>query len=179
MGKTINVAAKHGLVIGLVQILITLLLYLLGTEVMAKFWVSILVFIVTLVLLIISTLRWRRERGGIAIFKDAFVFIFFNFLTLTLISTVFNILLYNLIDPGLPLELKESVIDSTMGVMESFGAPEDAVDQAIADLDKEFAGKFSVSSLSLQYLYSLIFGAFISLILGAILKKKPDSIEEA
>jgi len=179
MGNIINAAAKYGLVLGLIQVMLTLLLYLLGTEVMAKWWVSILVLVLTLGLLTASTLKWRKERGGTAVFKEAFSFVFFNFVTLSLISTVFNILLYNVIDPSLPVALKEAVIDSTMGMMESFGAPEEAVDQAMAELDKEFADKFSVSALSMQFLYSLIFGLVISLVLGAILKKNPNEFEEA
>ncbi|MEZ0131134.1 DUF4199 domain-containing protein, partial [Flavobacterium sp. LBUM151] len=54
-------------------------------------------------------------------FKDAFTTYFIAAVTGILISTLFNILLFNVIDPGAKDTLSEIMIKYTVGMLQKFG----------------------------------------------------------
>lgn len=173
----IKTAIKLGSLIGGVQVLLTLLLYLMGIEYMTKWWVSIVVIILAITLLVIVGKKIRTENGGFISFGNLFVLLLIAYASSMFIATVFNILLYNVIDPNLAANMQEVVIENTTEMMEGFGMQDDQVEQAVAELEN-FSQQFTVGRQAVTFLWSIIWGAIISSILAAILKKNPNPFEE-
>ncbi len=169
----IKSALKYGLLIGLVQIVLALLMYLMGVEFMSKLWVGILAFVLAIVLVIIAGKKIRSENGGFISFGNLFVLILIVFVTSMFAGTVFNMLLYNVIDPNLAANMQEVIIENTTSMMEKFGTPDEAIDKAIEDMG-DLTEQFSIKGQFVSFLWSILLGAFISAILSAILKKNND-----
>lgn len=174
-------AFKMGAFFGLIQIVITMLLYIMGVEYMVKWWVGISVIILIIALLIYGGLKWRKSNDNVAPYGKMFLYIWLTYIATFAVSGVFNIILYNVIDPDLASNMKEAVIDMTTGMMESFGAPEEALDQTMAEFDS-FEEKFSVMGQLQSTFFAFLWGALLAAILALFLKKdKPmfDDEEEA
>ena len=105
-------------------------------------------------------------------FKSAFLTTFFTFVVAGLLGTVFNLLLYNVIDTGLSETLTDASIEQAESMMERFGMPEDQMDEALEKARADATDRFSIGGQLMGFVYGLIFYAVISLIVGAIIKKK-------
>ena len=99
-----------------------------------------------------------------------------TFVLAGLIGTAFSILLFQVIDPDLPQLMSEAIIEQTVEMMEGFGANQEIIDEAIEDADP--AASFTVMGQIKSFGMVLIFYAVMSLITGAIIKRKvPDFTE--
>jgi hypothetical protein len=87
------------------------------------------------------------------------------------ISTVFMILLYTVIDTELPAKLTDVTIQNTEKMMESFGMPEDQMDKAMEDARERAVGQFSAIGSIKSYGFGLIFYAIVSLITSIFVKR--------
>ena len=88
-----------------------------------------------------------------------------------LISSVVNIIIFNVVDTEAALILKEKIIESQMAMMERFGAPKEAIDDAISKL-REQDNMFSIGSIFKSLAYQLAGFSIIGLIVAAVVKKK-------
>ena len=93
-----------------------------------------------------------------------------------LIGTAFNILLFHVIDPDLPQLISEAIIEQTVEMMEGFGANQEVIDQAIEDADTP--ATFTVIGQIKSFGMVLIFYTLMSLISGAIIKRKVPEFSE-
>jgi hypothetical protein len=167
-----NNALKHGLILGVISIAITLLLYVADYTLMADWKVGLFSFAVFIGYAIYAGIGYRKEIGGFIEFGKAFQHGLIIFAVSALISTIFNILLYSVIDPELPGKLTEASMEATAAMMEKFGVPEDQLEEAMEKAREDTAKRFTVSGLATGYLFALIFCAIFALITGAIVKKK-------
>lgn len=170
-------AFKMGAFFGLIQIVITMLLYVMGVEYMVKWWATFLVFGAVIGLLIYGGLKWRKSNGNVAPYGKMFLYLWLVFIAMFAVSTIFNIILYNVIDPDLASNMKEAVIDATMSMMESFGAPEEAVEQAMVEFDT-FEDKLSATGQMISAFYAFLWGAVLAAILALFLKKNEPMFDE-
>lgn len=90
-----------------------------------------------------------------------------------LISTVWTIILHNVVDPGLADALMEETFERMMTMMEGFGAPVDQVEaqfeEAIANIENQYAP----ASLFKGWVYSAFGWAVGALLASLIVKRKP------
>jgi hypothetical protein len=133
-----NHALKFGFIIGIVNIIIGILAYMVGETLMVKWWFGLLIIV---------------------------------------IKTIFNILLYQVIDPELPGRLATAAIEQTEQMMTNMGAPADRIDEQLQSIEGRMHDQFSLMGQIKGFGIALIIYAVLSLILGAILKKseKVDS----
>lgn len=167
---------RYGINLGLIQIMVALLLYLMGVEYMVKWWVGLLNLVVIIGLLVYFGKKWRSSVGGFSDFKSMYMLLLSTHVVSLIIATVFNLLMYNVIDTNLAQNMEEHVIKNTVEMMENFGAPEESIEQTIVGLET-FAEKFSVLGMLEQLFWSVIVGAILLTIPALILKKKDDSLE--
>ena len=166
-----------GLKLGIIQALYWLLIYLLGIEYLTNIWVLMISLVISVSLYVYFGIRYRKLNDGYLTFKDAFTLLFFIFAVSGAVTTVFNMLLYHVIDPRLPQAMTEKILETTIGYMERFGAPESEIDKVVAEMENK-GEQFSVLGLLKSYLWSFIGGAIISLIIAAIIKKTPPVFGE-
>src|SRR5690606_29518596 len=98
-------AVRPGIMIGILLTVITFLLYFIDFQLLGSGWISFLTLIIYCGLIIYYGIQYRKERGGFIAFGPAFQFAFFSLLIMLVITTLGNILLFLVIDPGLPDKL--------------------------------------------------------------------------
>ena len=166
---------KNGLLIGAVQIVLLLVSYLMGIDFMMQTWWGVLQFVILLGLIIYFSVEFRKLQGGYATFKESFSVSFGMYAAAGFILTFFNIILYNFIDLEFAEMAKEIVIEKTYDMMESFGAPEASIDEAIEALEEQ--DSFSVVNLAKSYVFGLPVYIIFSLIIAAFIKKNKPEFE--
>lgn len=169
-----SIIIKYGLITGLAGVVILLLGYIMGVAILAKWWFGIIILVVTVVLLVISGREYKNQIGGYISYMDAWITIFGVYVVTAVISTMFSLLLYNVIDTGLEELMREQLIENSITMMEKFGAPEDSIEESIVRLEKQdITPTFKSSGIS------LIFGIIISAIIALFIKKKkPEALIE-
>ena len=110
-------------------------------------------------------------------FGKAWVYSMQVFIAAGLLSTIFNLLLYNVIDPELPEMLADQSVENAESMMRNFGMPEDQMDEALEKTRSDTLDRFTVSGSVMGFLWGLIIYAILSLITGAIIKKKEPELE--
>ena len=165
-------ALKWGLILGMTDIMIPLLAYIIDKSLMVNTWVSISTFVINVILLIFSITTKRKELGGLISFNEAFIICFIVFLGSAIMQNIFNYVLYNLIDPGLSEFIKQRAIEATSSMMEKFGADQDGIDKALEKLQNEDFSQ-TPARVGKQFFFMMIYGAILSSILAAIFKRNP------
>ena len=169
-------ALKSGVILGVVGILISLIVYIIDPLLMIKWWFSLSSLVLFIALVSYFDIQYREMLGGFVSFKIAYIYSILTFVLAGLIGTAFSILLFQVIDPDLPQLMSEAIIEQTVEMMEGFGANQEIIDEAIEDADP--AASFTVMGQIKSFGMVLIFYAVMSLITGAIIKRKvPDFTE--
>ncbi len=168
---------KYGLIIGLVQCGFSLISYLLGIEWMVSFTFGFLNIAVLIGAPIYAGVLWKKMQDGYLDFKNAFVVILLVFAAANFILLGYNVLMYTVIDPAIPEQVKEAVAGKTFSMMERFGIAEEEIEKAMEEIEKTEM-EYSPASLIKGYFTSLIWGAIIALIGAAIIKKNKPIFEE-
>jgi hypothetical protein len=173
----INDTVKHGGILGIITIALTLVVYAIDYALLVDWKFGIFSFAIFLGYGIYAGIAYRKEVGGFLSFGKAFQHGFLVFAISALISTVFNILLYTVVDPELPAKVTEVTIENTEKMMEGFGMSGDAMDEAMAKTRKDTEERYTAVGLAKGYIWILIGCAVFALITGAIVKKKqPEAI---
>lgn len=173
----INDTIKHGGILGIISIALTLVFYVIDYALLADWKVGLISFAIFIGYAIYAGIAYRKEIGGFIPFGKAFQHGFLIFAISALISTVFNMLLYTVIDPELPQKVVEVAMQNTEEMMAGFGMPEDKMEEALVKARKDTEERYTISGLAMGYVWILIFCAVFALITGAIVKKKePEAI---
>ena len=158
---------KYGLFVAGFQIAVTLILYILGPEMMANTWAGISTFVISLGILVYGVIDYRKQNGGFLEFKEAFKLGFLVLMVAAILGVLFNGLLYTVIDPGLPEQLKEIAIENTVRMMEKFGSTEADIDDAV---DRIQAQSFTLGAQLTNLLWAVPVNALFAVIIAAFLK---------
>jgi|TARA_B110000037_G_C16871897_1_gene404400 hypothetical protein len=169
-------ALKSGVIIGVVGILISLTVYIIDPLLMIKWWFSLSSLVLFIALVSYFGIQYREIAGGYLSFQIGYVYSILAFVLAGIIGTAFNILLFHVIDPDLPQLISEAIVEQTVEMMEGFGANQEIIDQAIEDADT--AASFTVMGQIKSFGMVLIFYALMSLISGAIIKRKVPEFSE-
>lgn len=167
-----NHAGKHALILGGISVVLTLAAYAIDYTLLASMSFSFLSLAIYIGYGIYAGINYRNEIGGYLSFGKAFQHGFVVFALSALISTIFSILLYTVIDPELPAKVTEAAVESAAKMMEGFGMPEEQMEEALSKTTEDTAKRYTVGGLAMGYGFSLIGCAIFALISGAIAKKK-------
>lgn len=171
-------AVRPGITIGLISVVLTFLAYFIDSSLLAAGWFGLLSFVLFFILVIFFGRQYRNELGGFMTFGSAFNFSFITMVISGLISIIGTILLYQVIDPALPSVLADQVMENTLATMEKFGASADDMPaEQLDEMRKSMEEGFSSSGQLKSFGFGLIFYAILSLITGAILKKRDKSLD--
>jgi hypothetical protein len=167
-------AVQYGLYVGLILSAFTIVAYAVNLELLTKWWLGIILFLVIIIMGIVSTAKARGLLNGFISFKQAFTAWFITIVVGIGISTLVNILIFNVIDPEAAEMVKQASIEASVSMMENFGAPQETIDQTIAEIEK--TNQFAVGNLLKSLAFQFLFYAVIGLIVALIMKKSdPDA----
>jgi len=176
----IMTALKGGLILAVVEIVIFMIQYILGfkpTGIWKGTLVAILSFAIYIIIMVVLLRRYRSNQGGLISFLNAFLFCLIMFISASLISTIFTYLFNNFFDPGYMQGLFQAQREWTEEYMTG-KASEEQIASTLAKIDRQAASVNTIGYTVKAFLMSSIVGAIISLILGAIMQKKPNIFEE-
>lgn len=172
-------AMKTGVILAALSIIITLLIYIIDVTILADWKLGIGILIVAFVIVVRLGKKFRDEEleGGFMEFGEAFKYGFVAFFISSIISMLFTILLYEVVDPELPKIITDQAMENTEAMLENFGTPSETIDETLEQMESDMEGKFTAMGiLSGSWIYILT-SAFFALIAGAIIKKKKPEFE--
>lgn len=164
-----------GIISGIISCLIYATMYAIDLNLFLNSWMSIITFGIPLILSIILISKTKKEIQTDFSFKDAFTTYFIYAVVGILISTLFNIVLWNFIDPSAKETLNELIIKYTVSIMEKFGAPSSTINEAIKGLKEN--SQFDIDSLLKGYFFNLLISCIFGLIIAAFFKTRRSSQE--
>ena len=159
---------KNGLVLGAVYIVLSSIAYSIGVSFTLSTSWSIIQFVVPIAILIYMLVFYKKMMGGFINFNHSFILVFGLIASSSFIHMVFNIILYNYIDPNFSILLQEATIEKSIELMQGF-ASESAMEEMITTLENQ--DSFSPRSLASAFGYGLVLNAILSLIIAAFFKK--------
>ena len=165
--------ATYGIISGIISILILTVIYTVDVMLFVSSWITFLKVLIFIGLSIILLVNTKKQLNGQISFKDAFK-TYFIFASLSLLlTTIFEIILFNVIDPSLKDTLKELLIKTIVPFLEKFNTPAKAINEAVKNIQEN--DQFSIIELIKGYFSYLVISAILGLILAAIFKSKSPS----
>lgn len=176
MEKSIkSVSINYGIYLGIILSAATVIAYAINLELFTKWWFGIILLVVIISVGIVSTAKAKSLGKGFISFKEAFSAFFIPIAVGVLISSLVSVVLFNFVDPEAAEMVKEQTIENSVKMMEGFGAPQTAIDEAVAEMQN--TNQFSIVSLLKSYAWQMLFYAVVGLIVGAIMKRKDPNAE--
>ncbi len=169
-------AVKFGIYMAGISIALVVIFYIVDLSILATFKFIGLAILIGLGFVIYAGINYRNTIGGYIPYGQAFIYGIICLAAAGLISTGFNILLYHVIDPDLPKNLGDAIIANTEDTMRNWGAPEDAIDKTLAQLESQMETQFSVGNLILGYFKACIMYAIISLITALVIRRNQPEV---
>ena len=167
-------AANYGIMLGVTLALITATIYAIKLELLTEWWIGIITFFLAIAISIVSVAKSKSLLDGFISFKQAFTSYFITIAVGLLIAVVVNILIFVVIDPDAALALKEQIIEVTVSMMERFGTPDEAINEAVEKLENE--NSFSVGSQLQSYIIQLLIYAVPGLLVALIMKRTDPNL---
>ena len=162
---------SYGIITGIVSTLITASIYSIDLNLFTAWWITVLSIASYIIISIVLLTKTKKDLKGVFSFKDAFTTYFISAVIGILISVVFNILLFNFIDPSVKDSIKEISIKYAVEMMHKFNAPSSAINEAVKKLQEN--DQFSIVELIKGSVFSIVFSALFGLLLALIFKSKP------
>jgi hypothetical protein len=169
----INHAAKWGLISGAISIFLVVVIYVVDYTMLAKLSILAVFILLALGIVAYAGIDYRKQIGGYLSFGKAWQHNMVVFLVSGVIGTIFNILLYTVIDSELPTKMADAIVDNTREMMENFGAPADQIDEALEKTRTDSIERFTAFGMVKGFAWQLIGYAIFSCITALFGRKNP------
>ena len=133
-------------------------------------WIGLISILIYVTLGIVLLSKTKKDLKGQFVFKEAFTTYFIFAVVGIVISVLFNIILFNYVDPSAKETIKELSMKMMITMMQKFDAPASAVNEALKGLKEN--DQFSMGNLFKGGLTSILVSSIFGLILAAIFKTK-------
>ena len=165
-----SIATKYGLYLALILSSITIIGYAVYLDLFTKWWLGIGQLLLVIIFGIISSVKARGILGGFISFKDAFTAFFITIAIGIVIPALIGLIIFNFVDPEAATILQEKIVENQLKMMENFGAPQEAIDQAMKQMEEQ-GSFFSVSNSLKSIAYQLLGFSIVGLIVALVVKK--------
>lgn len=162
----------YGLIIGVFSILVTTLIYAIDLSLFVNIWLGLSILLIYIIIGIVVVAKTKKQLNKQITFKEAFTVYFIAAVIGGLLSTLFQILLFNVIDPAAKDTVQELSIKYTTETMERFNAPSATINETIEQMQS--VDNYSPANLFKGFAFSLIISAIYGALLGLIFRSKTD-----
>ncbi|WP_347925312.1 DUF4199 domain-containing protein [Pontimicrobium sp. SW4] len=167
-------AINYGLYLGGILSLITVAIWFININLMANMWLGISLLLAIIAFGVVSTAKSKSIQEGFLTFKEAFSSYFITVAIGIAVSLLVSMILFNFIDPEAAKEIQQITVERTISMMEGFGAPAEAIAEAVEKIENQ--NQYSVVNTLKGLAWACLFQAIIGLIVAAIMKKSnPDA----
>lgn len=171
MKKSIRSSALNfGIKLGIVLALSTIIGYSIYHDLFTNLWIGALLLITTVIFGIVSSIKSRKLLGGYIDFKTAFTSYLTTIAIGTLINTLVSIFIFVVIDQEMAQIINQKIIDSSVSLLENFGAPESEIEKTVAEMKKE--NQFSLTSHIKGWFWKILLYIIIGLFSCLAIKKR-------
>jgi len=168
-------SVRFGLFLGLFLIVVTTVMYAVDLSLFTKPWIGVVNLIASVLFGAFAGITYKKQSGGFLTFKEAFTAFFITILIGFLISTIYTILLFNVIDPEAKTAITENLIRYTVEMMQGFGVKAKDVNKMVEDMQK--TDSFGVAGQLKGFAVNLVIYSIIGLITALIIRKeRPQSL---
>jgi len=165
----------NGIVTGVVVTIYMALLYAGGLEFLSNWWLTVMMYPIIIGMLCYYTIQIRNHYADAKFdFKQTFMVYLSMAMIATFISTIWNIILFNLIDTSLAKELSDLILLQTRDMMEKWGAPDETITKTLKEM-KDLPTQFKPLYQLKSWLSGGIFLTIVSVICAAFIKRKIES----
>lgn len=169
-GRRISIPLLYGLIAAGAEIVFILITYSAGPKTFVG-GVAFLGYVIAIAFAAAAALAQKKANGGMIGFREAVKASFIVFVLGLLMRVLFPWLLVNYIDP----HFKEQLIPEMVAQAEKYrmyGVSEDRIQEQVDSVKKE---PFPLLSMLTGLAWSYIVFFFISLLIAAIVKRKPGT----
>ncbi|MBS1606862.1 MAG: DUF4199 domain-containing protein [Bacteroidetes bacterium] len=170
-GKKISISLQYGLIAAGAVVLFILGTYWAGPKVFVG-GTAFLTYLIAIAFAVAAVMVKKKANGGFLTFEEAVKTSFVVIVIALAMRTLFPWLLVNYIDPHFRERLIPEMVAQTENGYRKFGASEDKIRELVESLRKE---PFPLGPMLMDLALSYIVFFFISLLIAAILKRKPGT----
>ncbi|MDD2986620.1 DUF4199 domain-containing protein [Flavobacterium sp.] len=164
-----------GIIIGVILVLITTTMYVVDLSLFTNWWIGIVNFVIIIGIAIYSSISSKKELKGIMNYRDAFLSFILPIIVGVAIYVLYNIILFNVIDPDAKMVLTENIIAMTKETMAKFNVPASEINKAISDIESK--DNFGPMVQFQSYFFQIAFYAVLGLLV-ALVFKTPTTFKE-
>lgn len=164
-------AIKTGLMIGLCFVLLLVLMYIIDVDLLATPWLPVVALLIITVTIIIFGVKFRNQNGGYLSYGKAFLYCILAFASATLLSSIFNILLFTVIDPDLVSYIGDINTENTIERLRSRGRSEAGLNSQYELIRQRNYDQLSPKWFLIRYFILLLIYAVFTLLTTLIVKK--------
>jgi hypothetical protein len=163
---------RYGILYGVTSIFLSIIFFYVFPIGLGK--QSFVSFAAMIIFMIVAGKAERQLNGGALSYGEALKTTFLTGFSGMVISGLFSLILMNLIDPSLVDKLTEQTIEMTRSMMETFGLPEDQIEQAMEEAETKTSEAFTPLNQVLGILQSAIGVIIFAAIVSIFVKKDAD-----
>ena len=167
---------KNGLVLGGIYVGIDIIKYFFGAEFFVNIYVSYAALLLAAIFPIYYLLHYKKSQDGFIDFRSAFSICTGILIASGFISLVFNILLFNIIDPEFSSELLDITINTAVIQLEAFGMSHEQISSAIEVMESE--ANFSPMNMIKGFGFTIVGYTLFGVIVAAFTKKNNEFINQ-
>jgi hypothetical protein len=164
-------AINFGIISGLIGILSTTIMYIADLKLFVNMWVGFGMLAIWIIIGCVLLSKTKNEKQGILSFKEGFTAYFVSALVGILMSTVFNIFLFNFFDTAARDTVTEHLIEMQVEMLQKFNTPQEKINEAIISIKE--SSQFSIKGQLFGIAQALVGAIIFGLILAAFFKSKP------
>lgn len=162
-----NQAVKWGVIFAVLEIVLLLIFYLFNISLLLDWKIKSLLIIVSIIAWIIIG---RSSYAGTSGYKQRVIHGLILFITANIVVTLFNLILYQVIDPYLSEKLADDAVQQTEEVLSQFMSQE-LLDIELQNVREKIEGKFEILSQLKNLSFAISGSLVIATVCGAINKK--------
>jgi len=170
----------YGAILGIVSIIMSLIMYIAGYMPinLKRIMLTAVISIAITIIFVSAGMKSYRDKvleGNIS-YGQAFVagllIVIFSAVLINIYNLIFNLV----IDPDYMNRVMEATRNWTYDMMNNMGAPEGQIEDAMERFDRQQANMSHLKTLMQGIIWSVVFGAIISLIVAAFVKKSRNPV---
>lgn len=165
-------AVQHGAAVGALQVILSLVMYVVQTEMLFNMWASLSSWVLLFAGLYLGIKGVRSDEGGFISFGRAFGHAMVVAVMMTVVVIGYSILLYTVIDPDLVEMAIRATQDQMAEVVELMGQNAEGISELTAAIEPEIRKSLTAAGLAQSGLFSLLFYLFPAAVMAAIMRRR-------
>ena len=158
---------QHGGMAALISVILSLVAYIISVELLLGWQLGLAQSVLILTTMIVVGRAIRLNEGGFISYWRVFQHIMLSLLCILCASSLFNLVLFNVINPELVDVVVDLSLDKVEEMMISFGLEGDLLQETMVETEKEIRNGYTLTGAIKGVVFSSIFGAIIALIVSA------------